>query len=102
MSKLIGLDRYKTEVIKALSDLSEDAKLLGLDKAIIIAFSLESFPSVKSINDELNYILEKGKRNIDFSSIKLLDSDYARVLNFCFDKLIKEESFDLQDAFQVI
>lgn len=102
MSKLIGLDRYKTEVIKALSDLSEDAKLLGLDKAIIIAFSLESFPSVKSINDELNYILEKGKRNIDFSSIKLLDGDYARVLNFCFDKLIKEEPFDLQDAFQVI
>ncbi len=102
MSKLIGLDRYKTEVIEALSDLSKDAKSFGLDKAIVIALNLEDFPSVKSVNDELNYILEKGKRNIDFSSIKLLDSDYARVLNFCFDKLIKEESFDLQEALQVI
>ncbi len=101
IEKLTGLNRYKTEVIVALSDLSKDAKSFGLDKAIIIALNLEDFPSVQVVNDELNYILEKGQRNTDFSS-ELLDDDYGRVLNFCFDKLVEEESFDLQDVLQVV
>jgi len=88
------LNKYKKKVLEILSDISQNIEFFGRKRAIELYFR-EKEGDIENVDKELKNLLKIGRRVIDFEK-EVLDRTYGKFLNKAFDKLVKNETFTVE------